>query len=101
MRGRIVTCGSHRAALAQRPVCQPSTLGMPARLRRAAPSAASIKVMHSALTRENGDRYPGGALCGCDGNLAHLAGSNSAVWEFESPLPHPMGNGVTRQHDRL
>ena len=54
MRGRIVTCGSHRAALTQWLVCQPSTLGMPVRFRRAAPSAASIKVMHRALTRGTG-----------------------------------------------
>ena len=33
--------------------------------------------------------------------LHWLVGSNPAVWEFESPHPHPMGNGVTRQHDRL
>ena len=68
---------------------------MPVRFRRAAPSAASIKVMHQALTLGNGDQYPGGALCGCDENLAHLAGSNPAVWEFESPHPHSMPGRLT------
>src|SRR5215471_2847449 len=95
MSRRIVICGRHRAALTQRLVCQLSTLGMPVRFRRAAPSAASIKVMHQALTLGNGDQYPGGALCGCDENLAHLAGSNPAVWEFESPHPHSMPGRLT------
>src|SRR5262252_772928 len=30
-------------------------------------SAASIKVMHQALTLGNGGQYPGGALCGSGG----------------------------------
>ena len=50
----------------------------------------ALCVMHLALTQESGVRFSGGALCGCDGNLAHLAGSNPAVWEFESPHPHSM-----------
>ena len=29
--------------------------------------------------------------------LAHLAGSNPAVWEFESPHPHSMPGRLTRQ----
>src|SRR5262249_33680634 len=43
----------------------------------------------------NGVQYPGGALCGCDRNLAHLVGSNPAVWEFESPHPHSMPGRLT------
>ena len=50
----------------------------------------ALCVMHLALTQESGVRFSGGALCGCDGNLAHLVGSNPAVWEFESPHPHSM-----------
>jgi hypothetical protein len=70
-------------------------MGMPVRLRRAAPSAASIKVMHQALTLGNGVQYPGGALCRCERNLAHLVGSTRPFWEFESSHAHSMPGRLT------